>query len=141
MAWSTIHPPIHHRETLNQGLGVEIVSKSILVGQFRPEGTIAVPIRTAEHQGRKEFLADTLVGNSELIWGRTRNILAIPCRVHFLGFLSNESGRDPDGTSATVSFHGLNVGNELPVICAVVHSIALEKVNNFFWDATVAMTF
>ena len=36
LAWSTIHLSIHHRETLIHGLGIEVVSKSILIRQFSP---------------------------------------------------------------------------------------------------------
>ena len=56
------------------------------------------------------------MGNSELIWGRTCNVMAIPGRVHLVELLSNECGCDPDGTSATVSFDGFNVGDDLSVI-------------------------
>ena len=67
------------------------------------------------------------MGNSELIWGRTRNVMAIPGRVHLVELLSNKCGCDLDGTSATVSFDGFNVGNKLSVIRAVVHPIVLKK--------------
>ena len=80
------------------------------------------------------------MGNSKFIWRRMRNIMAIPGRVHLVKLLSNECGRRPNGTSAYISFDGFNVGDKLSVIRAVVHAIALKKVNNFFWDAIVAIT-
>ena len=127
LAWSTIHLSIHHRETLIHGVGIEIIPKSVLIGGFSPQGTLAVPICTAQHQGREKFLADALVGNSKLIWCRTRNIMAIPGCVHLVELLSNKCGCNPDSTSAAVSFDGFNVGDELSVIRAVVHAIALKK--------------
>jgi hypothetical protein len=57
--------------------------------------------------------------------------MAIPGCVHLVELLSNESERDPDGTSATVSFDGFSVGDKLSVIWAVVHPIALKKGKQF----------
>ena len=36
LVWSTIHPSIHYPETLLHGLGIEVVPKSIPMGQFSP---------------------------------------------------------------------------------------------------------
>ena len=61
----------------------------------------------------------------------SRNVVAIPGRMHLVELLSNKCGRDPDGTSATISFGGFNVGGKLSVIRAVVHPIALKKGKQF----------
>jgi len=49
-----------------------------------------------------------------------------------LDFLGHESRSDPNGTRTTVGFDGLNVGNELTVVGAVIHAITLEEGEKFF---------
>jgi hypothetical protein len=121
LARGTAHAMIHHCKAMVGSLGVEVITKTKLVGQFVPERSVVVTVGTAEHESSKEFFTHILVGNGQLDVSRLRRIYAEICRVHVMELLCDEHRRYPNRTQTPVGLDGPDMRHKLTMVGAVVH--------------------